>query len=177
MKKKLMVDIETLATSHDAVVASVGAVMFNEEYEEIGDPLYVILPLQPQIDEGRKISEDTLKWWMNESDEARHSTFRPTNCTLDNGLEVIRDWLFSSMQIEEIWAKPPNFDLEILGSLLGGKPWKYWAERCMRTVEQNYKADKGILPDRDGTFHNALDDARYQLKCLQHIHTRIEYRA
>lgn len=58
-------------------------------------------------------------------------------------------------------------DLETLGRRAG---WEFWNNRCFRTL-------KGMAPhiktERQGTYHNALDDAKTQalhaIKVLQHL--------
>jgi exodeoxyribonuclease VIII len=67
-----------------------------------------------------------------------------------------------------VWGNGANFDNVILRNALDrygySALWKYSNDRCFRTM-------KNILPKieatRAGTYHNALDDAIYQVNYLQ----------
>lgn len=62
-----------------------------------------------------------------------------------------------------------DFDIPIWGHAMAAigerPPWEFWAGRDTRTVYDiagfNPKSIK-----RAGTYHNALDDAKHQVKCL-----------
>jgi exodeoxyribonuclease VIII len=67
-----------------------------------------------------------------------------------------------------LWGNGAVFDNTILGNayfITGRKPpWNPWDDRCYRTVKALFKwipAD-----ERQGTYHNALDDAMHQTKHL-----------
>jgi hypothetical protein len=66
-----MIDLETLGTGPDVIVVSVGAVLFDADTGETGGEFYRILDYQDQIDLGRKPSADIIKWWMEQTNEAR----------------------------------------------------------------------------------------------------------
>lgn len=60
----VMVDTETLATTADAVIVSIGAVKFDISTDEIGDEgFYALVEMEHQARE-RRISQQTLQWWM-----------------------------------------------------------------------------------------------------------------
>jgi inhibitor of KinA sporulation pathway (predicted exonuclease) len=45
-------------------------------------------------------------------------------------------------------------------------PWKPWEERCYRTINAIVKIPQD---ERQGTYHNALDDALHQTRHLMKI--------
>ncbi len=61
MSKDIMLDLETLGTTADAVILSIGAVKFNLETGKIDDEgFYRSVSVESNLDLGRRISEDTL---------------------------------------------------------------------------------------------------------------------
>ena len=66
----IMIDIETLSLSKRAVVLSIGAVRFGNNFLSVYT--YESCPfVQSQIDEGRKIDYDTIKFWKCFKKEVR----------------------------------------------------------------------------------------------------------
>lgn len=69
-----------------------------------------------------------------------------------------------------LWGNGSDFDNVILASAYRScnleVPWKFWNNRCYRTV-------KALRPDikihRSGTYHNALDDAVSQAEHLMRM--------
>ncbi len=159
--KRIMIDIETLGTDRNAMILSVGAVVFCED--GILDEYY--RNVVPQ--EKRKIDYDTVRWWITKtSQKARDALFHDW-VSLDIVISGIRD-LFREYEIAEVWANSPSFDLEILFSEFHHhKPWKYYQERDFRTLRNLFDVE---MPT---TAHNALDDARAQalvvIDCLRRI--------
>lgn len=176
MFENVMLDLETLDTASTAVVLSIGAVAFDPYSNEIGDTLYVELSqdIAMQQRNGRTISGDTVRWWMQQSEEAR-KVFAPTegaNGTTATGLRLFTDFLYANGKNNaKVWGNGADFDNVILGSLFESfdtpRPWSYSKNRCYRTM-------KGLgigprEPVRIGTYHNALYDAITQAKHLQEI--------
>ena len=69
----IMIDLETLDTSPSAAIISlIGAVKFRSATQTpLGDKFYLPVSIQSNLDEGRTISGDTLRWWMNQDDGAQ----------------------------------------------------------------------------------------------------------
>lgn len=171
MKTNVMIDIETLSTEPNAAVLSVAAVSDTEHQ------FYCVLDLRPQIYEGRHISPDTLKWWMQQSEDAR-DVFQEDDAAkyigeAYSGLDLLLKKTARAANIDpgeiEIWAKPPSFDCTILKTLFetfGLKElWSFRQERCLRTLIK-------LLPHVEepefvGTPHHALSDAKHQLRYLK----------
>ena len=64
----------------------------------------------------------------------------------------------------EIWGNGASFDPVLWGSAYDAmhhpRPWRFWNERCFRTVKALYPHVP--VPPRSGTHHNALADALHQ---------------
>ena len=60
----IMIDIETLATTPDAVVMSVGAVKFDPTSDQPPTSKTLWRPdIDEQTERDRHVSESTLEWW------------------------------------------------------------------------------------------------------------------
>ena len=69
--KHVMLDTETLGTTADAVIMSIGAVKFDLDSTAISDGgFYASITVESNLSLGRRIQEDTLIWWMNQGADA-----------------------------------------------------------------------------------------------------------
>jgi exodeoxyribonuclease VIII len=166
----IMVDLETLDTSHSAVVLSIGAVAFDPETGTLGEQLYLEMTEDASFQQkvlGRTISADTVMWWMNQNLQAKQVFFDYTGAQDKNprvrtytALEKFSDFVVKH-NAPYIWGNGADFDNIILGNLYEAakmtRPWSYSRNRCFRTLK-----NLGVGPrkyTRYGTHHNALDDA------------------
>ena len=64
------IDIETLDITPDAVVLTIGGVKFDPFTKEAPySDLYIRMDADQQMEAGRTVSEDTLKWWNTQPQE------------------------------------------------------------------------------------------------------------
>lgn len=166
----IMIDLETMGTSPNAPIISIGAVLFDSE--EIGEPFYEVIDLKSAVKAGAVMDPATVIWWMEQSDEARSALTGeglPIRAVLDDFANFVDsaklDWGVSG-----VWGNGAAFDNVILAEaykrLDMDVPWEFWRDKCYRTV-------KGMYPDvqikRVGTHHNALSDAKTQAEHLIRI--------
>ena len=171
----LMVDFETLDTAPSAIVVSLGAAIFKRD--GVLGSFYRVLNIDEQIELGRTMSADTLRWWFTQSKEAQSPFHAPVNEKVSL-LSCIKDlMLFCEKHLQEdnnnwaginIWGNGACFDPPILDSMfrdLGMEiPYKFWNIACYRTFEKLTKCK--ALVERQGTHHNAEDDAIYQAETM-----------
>ena len=172
----VMIDIETLAVTPDALILSIGAVLFDPlgwspdgTLQDAGT-FHMGVERQLQIDMGRKIDASTLDFWLERDDKARDAVFfMPGRETLPVVLQVLRLFVHNA-QPAGVWAMGPNFDLTILEHAYrqcsGVIPWSYSAHRDVRTVFELASLDRSSVPPV-GISHNALDDATWQALAVQ----------
>lgn len=165
-----MVDLETLGKKPFCPILAIGAVAFKMDLTtELNDVFYQTVDLQSCIDVGLRIDGSTLKWWMEQSKEARDAAFLdPQACALPQALDLFTNWLDSRPL--QLWGNSARFDLGILEAAYHacGKetPWHFRFERCYRTI--NSLPDARALPRTNfGTAHNALHDAVAQAMHLR----------
>lgn len=160
---RAMVDIETAGTGAHALVLSIGAVKWGEYSEE----LLVYPDHNTQESDGRSVSLDTMKWWMEQGAEAQ-AVFNKNPQFPDVAASQLEAFLRDA---DEIWANGPDFDCVILADYMKQyNPryrWPFWKHRCFRTFRNVFSDYVGN--EARGVAHDALDDAKYQAKSLQNI--------
>lgn len=174
MNKQLrhaMIDIETMGTTPDCAIVSIGGVIFDPRYGKVSDDtIYVELDWRNQ---GRRICPETADWWKQQGQQARKAL--NGNIELEDALDNIEFWLPDDVKV---WANGPTFDISFLEhayqSFNMEVPWKFWNARCMRTIKDMYESQRGGLSRAaGGVKHNALDDAVYQAKAVCHMWNKI----
>lgn len=153
----IMLDLETLATTPDAVIVSIGAVQFNDD----GITARFHMPCNI-VGTGRRIDDSTVKWWMGQSDEARKVFNDPVAGELSEVLTQFLNWAGPD---QPIWGNGADFDNAIMMNACKfyGYDWSYKRNRCYRTLKS---LAPHITLQRVGTYHNAVDDAESQAKHL-----------
>ena len=156
-----MLDLETMGTSANAPIIAIGAVSFDRD--GVYDEFYQQISLADNMLHGRKPDASTIIWWLQQSDDAR-AAFAQNNHShqLDITLMAFTDW-FNLGRLVEVWGNGASFDNAILADAYRSvgleQPWKFWNDRCYRTVKEMHRH---VKLERVGTHHNALDDARSQ---------------
>lgn len=168
----LMIDFETLGTSVDSAIISMGAVRFNLDSNEIDDSaFYASISVDSNLEAGRTISESTLIWWMGQSKEAQ-KVFTEPKMTLEIALGEFFEWFGEADDNIRVWSNGADFDIPMMAHAMkhfGWElPWKFWNHKCFRTFKGLPCAKLAKKPD-NALAHNALNDAIAQAKYAQAI--------
>lgn len=172
---QIMLDLETLGTTADAVIMSIGAVRFDLDSDEIEDEaFYASVSVDSNLQFKRRIQEDTLIWWLKQSSAAQR-VFHEGKQTLGSALDEFADWLGPGQV--QIWSNGADFDIPMMAHAYRQHsmdvPWEFWNSRCFRTYK-NLPGAKNVKVDQStGVAHNALVDAMHQAKHLQAIHAAL----
>lgn len=169
-----MIDLETLGTTADAVIISVGAVKFDLEAGQIDEQgFYGSVSIESNLEKGRRIDEDTLLWWLKQP-AAAQQVFREEKLPLEQTLIDLSYWLGDDDWV--VWSKGPSFDIAMLEHAYRSfgltSPWAFWNTRCVRTY-MDLPGAKGVTAPDEGVAHNALSDAYKQAKTVQMIHKKL----
>lgn len=164
-----MIDIETLGTGPRAAVASIGVVHFDKEKGKLIDTFYRRILLESSMKCG-VADGDTLRFWLKQPEEARLELAHNEHggaVTMEQALSDLHKWFPKSHC--NVWANGPAFDLVIIEYAFARvkipTPWLFWHHRCFRTIKTiGEKLGVAYKKDEEGTFHNALDDAKRQAK-------------
>lgn len=165
MKTRIMLDLETLGTAPGSAILAIGAVKFSGG--QILAEFYRRVDLKSNSQYDLKMDPSTVLWWLQQPDGARLEITKE-GIHLASALTQFSEWVMTAQHNEmepdpEMWGNGASFDNVLLSVAYERtehtRPWKYSNDRCYRTV-------KNLYPDvqmvRDGTHHNALDDARSQ---------------
>lgn len=171
MVKSLMIDMETMAVSPNAVVLSLGAVHFNPYGNGYGDKLYFRIDLDDQDKLGREIDPNTIEWWGKQDPVIMEEAFSPDNrIPLVDAMDQFHKFAWGC---DTFWSHGATFDLVIIEniyrSLNKPLPWNFWQLRCCRSL-----CDLGIDPDMPkGGKHDALQDAIRQAVGVQNVYRKL----
>lgn len=166
----VMIDLETMSNQPTAAITSIGAVLFDPHGDWVGDAFHIHVSLESCVKQWHlSMDADTVLWWLGQSEDARKTLLdgQVRAATLSEAISAFSRFMPPKCTP---WCNGASFDFAILANAYAvtnrPRPWDFRTERDLRTL-------KGLNPDmkivRDGTHHNALDDARYQARLVQHI--------
>jgi len=171
----IMLDLETMGTDPYSPITAIGACRF-EMHDDMKamEPFYQPVLLESNIELGLRPSAATILWWMQQSKDAQSHLVDERACALPLALDAFTDWLGDRPDL--IWGNSARFDVGLLEAAYKacGKlvPWKFYNEKCYRTVKGLPGADAVKLV-RKGMHHNALDDAISQALHLRAIYKKL----
>ncbi|MCT4723569.1 exonuclease [Citrobacter freundii] len=180
----LMVDMETMGNSPDAPIVSIGAVFFDPSTGNTGAEFYRVVSLESSMSFGMKPDASTIQWWLKQSSEARSAILVDEAMGLLETLELLADFIAENAangsHTVQMWGNGCSFDNVILrrAYALTDTPFAvpFWNDRDVRTMVELGKS-VGINPRYDipfeGDMHNALSDARHQVKYVSAIWQRL----
>lgn len=183
-KDDVVIDLETLGTGQDAVIVSIGAVIFNraDPAGTVIDTLDIKIDIEDQP--GRVVDAGTAKWWMKASmKDARNAAFFKDShqqVRLGLALKQLADFM-AKYDLGDAWGCSPSFDMVILQHAYrqhkdgNGKsldfPMPFWKWSCIRTIESFFYGKNTRKPGGenwlDGTAHDALDDCKMEASVIQ----------
>lgn len=193
----VMVDIETLSMGNYGSLLQLSAVSFDIYTGRIETEFNMYVDVS--TDENLNVSGDTLLWWF---DSERIETLKTI---LENGnrgnseIKVLTDFMYWLKSLKDkyenlyVWGNgilddnrylKAKFDSYQLGTIAD-----YDKHRDLRTLMDTLVLTKGISPKRVYSevnkelranknwynFHNALDDAKYQVLVLKKILDLMKY--
>ena len=166
--KDVMLDLETYGNTPGCMVLSIGACAFDPYTGAIDEGFYTV------VRDGGKAyglhrDESTVTWWKGQSAEARtviglcRSTDAPD---LSQALDALDEYVsrFGGRDCR-VWGCGSDFDNAFIRAAYRAvdverEPvWAFWNNRCYRTLKSFSVME---IVRREGTHHNALDDAKSQ---------------
>lgn len=165
----VMCDLETRGNVPGCIFMSVGLVAFDLDTGEMDEGIYHVVSLESAREAFLFEQKDTMDWWGKQSEEARQvltDCEGPNAISLQESLRTINAYVVNHGGFRncKFWGNGSDFDNAILASAyeaLKMKPaFAFWNNRDYRTLKNLPGAP--TLKNRQGTYHNALDDARTQ---------------
>ncbi len=168
----VMLDLETLSTRHNAMIIQIGACYFDRNTGQVGETFKATINATLMSGYSFDVEYKTVKWWMEQSPEARSSVMRG-DMFLPEALLSLRDFLEKDGEVF-LWSHA-TFDMPILMHAFetyGIKcPVPYKNTRDLRTLMD--LAGPFTQTPREGIHHDALDDAIYQAQYAAAAFNRI----
>lgn len=171
----IMIDLETLATSTDAAILTIGAVKFDPFGREVSEPamtsFYTRVDLDSCDEIGLVTNDDTIDWWSKQSKEAKYEAFEnPDRQHIREAFEQLYKFCWGA---KRVWSNGSAFDIVICETVFKrlnkAIPWSFWQVRDVRTA-----FDLGIDPKRPPvTAHHALEDAWNQAVGIQNVYNTL----
>jgi inhibitor of KinA sporulation pathway (predicted exonuclease) len=171
MRHDYSFDLETLGTGRDSYILSIGCAKFDIMTGEILDTFYS----KTRCGDEFKIDFDTVAWWMKQDHQVKKDLFSDYTDDIQWVLNSLRHWLEDNCIV---WGNGATFDIALLEDAYRLSdplitydlkiPWHYRNIRDVRTVVDLASLsgfDKKKV-EREGTHHNALDDAIHQAKLV-----------
>ena len=159
-----MIDLETLATSPDAKILSISAVLFDPFDPEPDPAEYPALDLLIDLEgqDNRREDPDTLAWWAKQDSKVIDHIFSEDGrVPLNDALVQLSKFVWNKSRL---WSQG-SFDFEILTHALHERrmsiPWPYYVIRDSRTLCD--LVDVPIGP----TSHDSLQDCLDQILKVQ----------
>lgn len=175
MLSDIMIDLETLSTSPNAAVLTIGAIKFDPFNNELENPscekFYVKVDIDSCDELELDVSNDTLDWWSKQSKEAQEEAFSTEGRI--HIREAFNKFYKFCWGAKRVWSHGAAFDTviceNIFRKLNKAVPWSFWEVRDTRTL-----FDLGIDPQRPPVLkHHALEDAWNQTVGVQNVFQRL----
>lgn len=154
MKTHILLDIEALGTRPGSAIIELGAVEFFPDSGTLGRSFEAMIEPQTPF----TVDLDTLAWHIEKRTWPR--PFAENTHAIGSALVEFEDWLAESGEVEAFWAWGATYDLPLLTAAYDftgtPQPWKYWQQRCARSVWQLAFGDRR----HDSRPHRAVEDAK-----------------
>lgn len=166
-----MLDIETLSTSSNACILTIGAIKFlrNEEIPllENCDIFYRRISKDTCDKVGLHTDLETIKWWNKQTIEAKDEIYtNEDRLPLMQVLTEFSNWFGNS---KFIWSHGSVFDITILSNAYRAcgmePPWNFWNIRDTRTLFDIGKININNIPNNNS--HHAIYDCHRQIIGVQ----------
>jgi len=168
--KHFMIDLETMGVRPTSAIVSIGVVHFDKT-SVLGE-FYTPVSLADCLKHGLTQDQSTIDWWAKQPAEARDAWQRPDAPPLADALVKMSRWMqtFATPKFICPWGNGSDFDnvlmVNAFNALSADPPWKFYNHHCFRTMKNMFQV--ADVP-RQGTHHNALDDAHHQVRHFQSI--------
>ena len=171
----VMLDMETCDTAETAAILEIALVPFHLDGTATGEREENIhINLTSCFMEGMTTDQDTQKWWMKQSDEAKEMqifcssvTIRAASAYLYESLENL-----SSKYDLHLWSRGLNFDIPKLDRCFRTVaqekelPYPWWNLEDVRTYCRAFDVHTADMPF-EGTAHSAYHDCKHQIRLVQ----------
>lgn len=163
-----MIDLETFGTRAGCVLRSIGIALFDPEGDGHGETYYANFREEEQREFGAHYESSTVQWWERQPQFVQDQLITNQRNFYEVADEIIE--FIRGNKARFVWGQGANFDSVLLQhsfELAEKKvPWLFYNTSDTRTIYRAAGFDTKSI-QRLGTYHNALDDAKHQIRCVQ----------
>lgn len=166
-----MLDLETLGTEPGCVILQIGGVAFDLKGGTGLHHFYTNVSIQSCLNAGLHVKGSTVEFWLTQDEDARKGLLEPKPILLAYALGDFCRW-FVDTGCRYVWGHGATFDPPIFAeawsrALPGGLPWEFRDVRDTRTIYDVAGQLGWEPPRRTELKHIAVEDALYQVRCVQ----------
>lgn len=172
MTTHIMLDIETLGTSSNSLVLSIGAVEFSLSGATFRQFSINLPVLEQIINPAVEVDMDTIKWWKSQSEEAKKALLsKKPSKTVKEGLLAFAGFI-KAFENPLLWGNGCTFDNVILRNLFKSFnlefPTPYYSDMDVRTIVNvcGYEKVNQLAGKFEGTKHDVIADCLHQVKLV-----------
>lgn len=170
--REIMLDIETLGTSDNALITTISMVQFDLETGEVGSQIELALNWEEQEKNGGIIDAGTVRWWMQQADVAIKAMVNLPTYSVERVIVEIEEWIEAifgeKVNDVKVWGNGVTFDNTIVRNLYTRHgatfPIPYWGDTDVRTLLALCPTKVKKEVEFVGTQHKGIDDCLYQIK-------------
>ena len=172
----IMIDIESLDTTPDCVILTIGAVLFDPKGQGIIDKIEIRPTIEDQTEiYKRSINEATLEWWSKQSPEAIEEAMGDRDrVSFKEAMDQLYKFCWNQ---GKPWSHGAPFDIVVMEhawrQLSQLSPWPYYNVRDTRTL---FDITGVSLKDKKyatKTTHRAVEDAEHQAIVVQDAYRKL----
>jgi hypothetical protein len=172
----IMIDIESLNTTPDCVILTIGAVLFDPR----GQGIISKIEIRPTIEDqteiyNRSINDATLEWWGKQSPEAIEEAMGDQGrVSFSDAMKQLYDFCWNH---GKPWSHGAPFDIVVMEHAwrqLGLRsPWSYGDVRDTRTLFDITGVSLRDKKYKTSTTHKAVEDAEHQAIVVQDAYMKL----
>ena len=174
----LLLDLETLGTNHNSVIASIGAVLVCPGELKIVGEFYQSVDIQSCLDRGLTVNGSTINFWLKQNPDVISETFKDKGGTRSLTDSLSRFYDFLSQNVPnlgnlKVWGNGSDFDNVIISNAFKAHqletPWPFYNNRCLRTLKNQYSFLKVTDPIlKHHALHDAIHEAELLIKIIKY---------
>ncbi len=187
--RHISLDLEAFSTKPYATIIQIGAVEFNiGDLREsvppaLGATFKVNIDAKSSAAVGCVVDGDTIKWWNDQSDEAKASVRDPSiRLTFEKAMRAFATFV-EGTGARYVWGNGATFDCSRLSEAYElsnvERPWHYKGDQDLRTLRHSVKLLGRKIPplpiqdDPEFVKHDGLWDAKSQAQEIQYAYREL----
>lgn len=161
--KDLMIDIETMGVTSNAVMIQLAAVYFNPHTKETGDKFSICIDENSCLEKGFLTDQSTKNWWAKQNQNVLKS-IQNNAINIQDAIDSFCDFLPKNTYDLRVWSHA-TFDFVIVQNYLQKLTKKKFNHKNAMDIRTLIYLSEIDLDNYDWSqkTHDALDDCLFQI--------------